>query len=142
MLIAVQLLFSSTLPLRSLLFFVCHCNDELSMRRSSAGKFSHLTPSRTFEPCRLLTHSNQSFWLSGCITHKELASVLQGSSQNNFTSLLKAAENKQIRNAHSQPPRKVAGVTVETKQRRLFQSRFTSQDQLFGLDLFSHSQVL
>lgn len=140
MLIAVQL-FSSTLPLRSLLFFVCHCNDELSMRRSSGCKFSDLTASDTFEPRRLLMHSNKSFSLSGCITHEKLTSVLKGSSQNNFTSLLKAEENKQIRNAHSQPPHKVASVILEIKP-CLFQSRFTSQDQLFGSNRFSYRTLM
>lgn len=88
-------------------------------------------PRTTFEPCRLLMHSNKSFLLSGCITHKELTSALKGSSQNNFTSLLTAEKSKQIRNAHSQPPHKVAIVISQTKQRCLFQSRFTLHDQLF-----------
>lgn len=83
----------STLLLPYLFFFVCHSNDELSMRRSSSCKLSELTGSDTFEPCRLLMHSNKSFSLSRCITNKEPLSARKGSSQNNFTSLLKAEES-------------------------------------------------
>lgn len=120
-LIAVRLC-SSTLLLPSLFFFVCHSNDELSMRCSSGCKLSDLTETDTFEPCRLLMHSNKSFSLSRCITHKEPLRARKGSAQNNFTSLLKAEESKQIRNAHSQPPHKVAGVILKIKQRLFFSS--------------------
>lgn len=60
-LIVVQF-FSPTSPLPSLLFFVCHSNDELSMHRSPSCKLSDLSCSDAFEPCRLLMRSNKSFF--------------------------------------------------------------------------------
>lgn len=103
--------FSPTSPLPSPLFFVCHSNDELSMRRSPSCKLSDLTCSDAFEPCRLLMHSNKSFFFSfiGVYYTQRALRALKGSSPNNFTSsaeseIKKEERKKQIRNAHSHSP--------------------------------------
>lgn len=142
-LIAVRLC-SSTLLLPSLFLFVCHSNDELSMRCSSGCKLSDLTDTDTFEPCRLLMHSNKSFSLSRCITHKEPLSVRKGSSQNNFPSLLKAEESKQIRNAHSpasSQSRRCHSGNKTASLLLLFQSHSTPLDKLVGPNLLSYGTL-
>lgn len=129
MLIVVQF-FSPTSPLPSLLFFVCHSNDELSMRRSPSCKLSDLTCSDAFEPCRLLMHSNKSLFFPfiGVYYTQGALCALKGSSQNNFTSSAESEINKRKKetdkelHTHAVPPHKVAVVIPETKQHRLFQS--------------------